>query len=98
MPKSKTSKRTIEAAEVSYFDMNQLELAYINRALKNPRRKAPDFVDISSKKRILEIQKRNLIDMCRSTDRERRGSSLESELRKILSGEKRLSLRCFMFR
>ena len=98
MPKSKTSRRTSETTEVSYFDINQLELAYINRVLKNPKGRVPSFVDISRKKRVLELQKRNLLELCRSSNRERRSSSLESELRKILSGEKRLSLRCFMFR
>jgi len=98
MPKSKTSRRTSESTEVSYFDINQLELAYINRVLRNPRGRVPPSVRISRKRRILELQRRNLLELCRGSKRERRSSSLESELRKILSGEKRLSLRCFMFR
>jgi len=98
MPKSKSSKRSSSDVTVSYFDLNQLELAFINRALKNPKVKTPPVVNIGNKKRILELQKKNLTRLCRKMKKESKASALESELKKILSGKRALSLSCFMFR
>lgn len=99
MPKSKSGrKKSGSDVTVSYFDLNQLELAFVNRALKDPRVKTPPVVEIGKKKRILELQKKNLMRLCGKMKKERGESRLESELKKILSGRRSLSLRCFMFK
>jgi len=85
--------------DISYLDINQLELAYINRALDSPRKtNVPHFVEIGKNKRILNIQRRNLISVCRGMGKERSKGKLEGELSKVLSGQKRLSLKCFLFK
>ena len=98
MPRSKSGKRSSSSVDVSYFDLNQLELAFINRALRNPRAKTPPVVEIGKKKRILELQKKNLMRICKKMKKERGASALESELKRILGGRRLLSLRCLMFR
>ncbi len=98
MPRRKSGKKSGSDVELSYFDLNQLELAFINRALRNPRAKTPPVVEIGKKKRILELQKKNLERLCRKMKKERRAPQLEKELRKILDGKRLLSLRCLMFR
>ncbi|MFH1520018.1 MAG: hypothetical protein ABID61_00060 [Candidatus Micrarchaeota archaeon] len=88
-----TQKRT---NVTSYFDINQLELAIINRALQNQlKRDVPEYVSIGKNTRILTIQKRNLERLCRKMGRECRDRPLETELKKILSGSKVFSLICF---
>lgn len=78
---------------VSFFDINQLELAFINRALKEGgKTKAPDFIEIGRNLRILRIQKLNLERLLRKGKKETREGALESELRKILSGSKIFSM------
>ena len=101
MPRAKKAKKKSSDVDVSvsYFDLNQLELAFVNRALDNPRRaNVPDFVDISRKRRILKIQKKNLMDECKKSGKENRKGPLESELKKILGGLRTLSLKCFLFK
>lgn len=98
MPKSETKKKKAKSTRVitSYFDINQLELAIINRALENQlEHEPPDYVSIGSNVRVLKIQKRNLETLCRKMKKEHRRSALETELRKILSGSKVFSLFCF---
>src|SRR4030095_12895619 len=73
---------------VSYFDINQLELAFINRALKGIKDGIPAFVEIGKSERILQIQKRNLEILCQKRGKEYRPGTLEGELKKILSGAK----------
>jgi hypothetical protein len=98
MPRRKSGKRSGSDVELSYFDLNQLELAFINRALRNPRVKTPPVVEIGKKKRILELQKKNLMRLCTKMRKERRAPQLEKELKRILGGKRLLSLRCLMFR
>ncbi len=77
----------------SYFDINQLELAIINRALHGMKRdKVPDFVEIGKNERILRIQKRNLEALLRKKGKETGEGALDGELGKILSGKKIFSL------
>ncbi|MBU0532155.1 hypothetical protein KKB44_01545 [Candidatus Micrarchaeota archaeon] len=95
---SKKQKKSIDVT-TSYFDINQLELAFINRALESSRRlETPHFIEIGRSRRILRIQKRNLLSMCKGSNKETRKDRLESELRKVLCGERRLSISCFLFR
>lgn len=98
--KKKAARRKSRSRAVSYLDINQLELAFINRVLEDPRtrRQLPEFVDIGRSKRILLLQKKNLQTMLRDMDRERGKGMLEGELQAVLSGEKRLSISCFFFR
>lgn len=97
--KSRTARRQDSELSVSYLDINQLELAYINRALDNPRKTdIPHFVEIGKNKRILNLQRKNLMTLCRGMGKERSKGKLEGELSKVLSGEKRLSLNCFLFK
>ena len=101
MPRTKTAKKrsTDMDVSVSYFDLNQLELAFVNRALDNPKRiNVPDFVEISRKRRILRIQRHNLVNECKKAGKETRKGALESELKKILGGVRTLSIRCFLFK
>jgi hypothetical protein len=81
-----------DAGAITYFDINQLELAFINRALAGSREEPPPVVEIGRSERILKIQKRNLERLCRGRGREHRPSQLEGELRKIISGAKIFSL------
>ena len=79
----------------SYFDINQLELAYIHLALSGEEVRKLNFVNIGSNENTLLVQKKNLLRLCRKLKREHRKSSLVRELRKILNGERTLSIRCF---
>lgn len=95
----RATKRAAERSEaersdeiLSYFDINQLELAFINRALSGSKDAPPPIVEISRSERILKIQKRNLEILCRGQGKEYRPSLLEGELKKILSGVKIFSL------
>jgi hypothetical protein len=89
----KAGKETETSDEiVSYFDINQLELAFINRALSGNSEAPPPAVEIGKSERILRIQKRNLESLCRKSGKEYRAPLLEGELRKIISGAKIFSL------
>jgi hypothetical protein len=95
----RAAKKAPEKGEVersdeilSYFDINQLELAFINRALAGSKDEPPPVVEIGKSERILRIQKRNLETLCRGQGKEYRASLLEGELKKILSGVKIFSL------
>ncbi len=87
-------KEVEESGQIaSYFDINQLELAIINRALRGMKQeKIPDFVEIGKKERILRIQKRNLEALLRKKGKETREGVLDAELGRILSGVKIFSL------
>ena len=89
-----TRKNRVTAGmAISYFDLNQLELAFINRALKGENKDAvPDVVDIGNNKRVLLIQKRNLEAILSKHGQEKREGQLEGELKRILSGAKIFSL------
>lgn len=79
----------------SYFDINQLELAFINRALRGvSSTKKPTFVEIGKTERILLLQKKNLERLCRKVKREYREGALESEIKRILTGEKIIAVGC----
>lgn len=98
MPQLETEeKETQKRTNVtSYFDINQLELAIINRALQNQLKSdPPEYVSIGKNSRILTIQKRNLEKLCRKMKREYREQKLDGELKKILSGAKVFSMICF---
>ncbi len=80
----------------THFDINQLELAMINRALEGGETGGmARFVEIGRSERILRIQKRNLEALCRKNGRAHGSSGLESELKGILGGLKALTARCF---
>jgi hypothetical protein len=97
MPKVERRKKTTRGIELSFFDLNQLELALINRALQDQLEDdhLPDYVSIGKNSRILSIQKRNLERLCRRMKKEHRGNMLEAELKKIKAGSKVFSLFCF---
>jgi len=89
--KSPSGRRT-EAR--SYLDINQLELAFINRALHGRgKTRMPGFVSIGNSRRILLLQKRNLEILCRRLRKNWQETALESELQKLLGGEKVASIR-----
>ncbi|NYZ74017.1 hypothetical protein H0O00_02655 [Candidatus Micrarchaeota archaeon] len=95
----KKSRKERIGEDVSYLDLNQLELAYINRAVEEGRRPAvPPFVEIGNSRRILLIQKTNLESLCRQNGKEYRKGPLEGELRGVLGGRKGLSIGCFLFK
>jgi hypothetical protein len=94
----KSAQGQSRSVSTSFFDLNQLELAYVNRALVNPRRRIPDFISISRKRRILQLQKRNLMALCKGMGKEHRKGPLENELKRVLGGERRLSISCFLFK
>ena len=87
--KRKKRKKAVVDSYRSYFDLNQLELAFINRALDGEHLPTiPEFVEIGKSKRILSIQKRNLERLCTKLGRKKGSTLLKSELNKILNGEK----------
>jgi hypothetical protein len=89
----KTRRGHVETSAISYFDLNQLELAFINRVLRGEKRdRIPDVVDIGNSDRVLRIQKRNLEAILFKGGKERREGQLEGELKRILSGGKIFSL------
>jgi hypothetical protein len=90
-----TARRHSEGrtVSVSYFDLNQLELAFINRALSGETRpRLPKIVEIGKSERILRIQKRNLEALCRRHGKAAGSGQLEAELKGILSGARIFSL------
>ena len=82
---------------VSFFDINQLELAIIHHALEgNPDAPAKfSHVEIGETKRILELQRDNLIRQIKSKGGEIDPKSLKKELDLILGGKKVLGPKCF---
>ncbi|MBI5228121.1 hypothetical protein HY988_06020 [Candidatus Micrarchaeota archaeon] len=81
----------------SFFDINQLELACINRALEGNKKDVKGFVDTELSSRILGIQKKNLEHLCKRLRKEHGKKGLEKELNMILSGKKSISFACMMF-
>ena len=86
--KKKRKIKSVRSEFFSYMDINQLELAFINRALKKKGGTVPEFVQIGNSKRILSIQKRNLERLCRKLKKEYNEGELDGELGAILSGDK----------
>ncbi len=86
-PPSETSFGPAEAQ----IDINQFELAMINRALRGDT-KARNLANIGKKKRILRIQRRNLISLCKDLGKPCDARSLEATLRKVFSGKSTLRL------
>jgi len=75
------------------IDINQFELAIINRALRGDREAAKRLtVDIGNSDRILRIQKRNLSALLRDLGRPSDARTLERALQMILSGHSSLRL------
>lgn len=96
--KTRAPRKKAEAPHVehSFLDLNQLELALINRALRGRRHSPlPDFIEIGNSRRILAIQRHNLETLCRKLGREHRAEELEAHLSLLLSGTKPASLRCY---
>lgn len=97
------TKETGSGETVSFFDINQLELAFINRAIKEDIKKHHEksqkrmlgFTQIGKKKRTLILQKLNLEALLRKSGKEHQESKLDGELKRVLSGERKLSLRCY---
>lgn len=83
-------------SEVSFFDINQLELAIIYHALEgNPD--APKFsnVEVGETKRILELQRDNLVKAIKSKGGETDPKALKKELDLIWSRRKMPGPKCF---
>ncbi len=87
---SKTQKRAPVRTDM---DINQLELALVNRALDGEE--VPPDADIGSNERVLKLQQRNLRDLCRELGREYKKEDLEAMLLAILDGGSVLSIGCF---
>jgi hypothetical protein len=87
---SKTQKRA--PARVN-MDINQLELALVNRALDGDE--VPPDADIGNSERILKLQQRNLRNLCRELGREHEKQELETMLLAILGGGSVLSIGYF---
>ena len=86
--KRKSREMEIDS-RISFLDINQLELAFINKVLRTRRKlRLPEFVEIGKNKRILLIQKQNLERLCRKIGRKVPEGELEEELDRILSGNK----------
>ncbi|MBS3068639.1 hypothetical protein J4450_08085 [Candidatus Micrarchaeota archaeon] len=84
------------APSSSYFDINQLELAVINNLLERNMHAPLSIVSFTGlPERTLQLQKTNLERLLRKLKREHREQALQAELKKILSGEKVLPIRCF---
>lgn len=88
----KTARRPKDTSHAD-FDINQFELALINRALKGEEMSYQDMdKSIGHSPRILRIQKRNLSVLLKGMGRPRDEKTLESALRRILSGQSALRL------
>ena len=81
----------------SYFDINQLELACINRVLEGKEYKLKNQVNIGKTKRILGIQKKNLEHLLARTKKAHGKKDLDRELAMILAGRKSIPFACMMF-
>ncbi len=81
----------------SFFDINQLELACINRALEGKGKDIKGFVNTRLSSRILGIQKKNLEQLCRGLRKQHGKKVLEKELNMILAGKKSIPFSCMMF-
>lgn len=75
------------------MDINQLELAFVNRALDGDE--VPPDADIGNNDRVLKLQQRNLRDLCRELGRDHKKEELEAMLLAILDGASALSIVCF---
>jgi hypothetical protein len=75
------------------MDINQLELALVNRALDGDE--VPPDADIGGNERVLKLQQKNLRDLCRELGREYKKEELELMLLAILDGGSVLSIGCF---
>jgi hypothetical protein len=84
--------RVSQGLSISYFDINQLELAFINRLLRGEKTEIPEVVDVSRNPRVLKIQKKNLEAILMRHGKEKREGQLEGELKRILSGAKIFSI------
>jgi len=92
MPAEKSSKAPARkrAPVRTSMDINQLELALVNRALDGDE--VPPDADIGGNERVLKIQQRNLRDLCRELNRESGKAELEAMLLAILDGGSVLSI------
>ena len=80
--KGKKSKKPTTGKKKVQININQYELAIINRILKNPdNRFKHSGANVGKNPRILKIQKKNLESLCKSLGVEYR----ESELERLLS-------------
>jgi hypothetical protein len=84
--------RVSHGLSISYFDINQLELAFINRILRGEKTDVPDLVEVGNSPRVLKIQKKNLEAILMRHGKEKREGQLEGELKRILSGAKIFSI------
>lgn len=75
------------------MDINQLELALVNRALDGDE--VPPDADIGNSDRVRRIQQRNLRSLCTELGRENKKAELEAMLLAILNGGTVLSIGCF---
>ncbi|MEK6982716.1 MAG: hypothetical protein AABX38_07310 [Candidatus Micrarchaeota archaeon] len=93
--KTKTSMKP--RSDVSFFDINQLELAVIYHALEgNPDAPAKfSHVEVGDTKRILEIQRDNLAKYIYAKGKQVDPKLLKKELDLLLLGKKVLSPKCF---
>jgi len=94
---ARTRSREVESygETYTYLDLNQLELALINRALRGKAGRLPDFIQIGKNKRILLLQRENLEQLCRKLGKVHRNAELENQLLLLLGGRKLASVRCY---
>jgi hypothetical protein len=75
------------------MNINQLELAMVNRALDGGE--VPPDANIGNSERVLKLQQKNLRDLCRKLGNEYKKEELEAMLLAILGGGSVLSIGCF---
>ena len=89
------NKRKNSNRPKSPLDINQIELAFINRIIDGEIEEIPQDLEISSIPRIQKIQKRNLENLCKKLKKEYDKNLLEKELVLLLNGEKSLPIGAF---
>lgn len=93
MKAASKAPKTKRAPARTSMNINQLELALVNRALDGDE--VPPDADIGGNERVLRLQQKNLRDLCRGLGQEHRKGELESMLLAILNGGSVLSIGCF---
>ncbi len=98
--KARNRTRVAEAEEIAHanaiaeIDINQLELAVINRALRGEQSGLERRANIGKNRRILHIQRANLIELLKMNKKKYDERILERELQAVLAGKKVLSFIC----
>ena len=95
MPAEKSAKTAVrkKPPKQTNMNINQLELALVNRALDGEE--VPPDADIGNSERVLKLQQKNLRDLLRELGEEYKKEELESMLLAILGGGSVLSIGYF---